>query len=41
VVRGASWGNVPPYLRSASRELFTADDRDFHIGFRLGRALAP
>ena len=41
VVRGGSWGNAPQYLRSASRDWFSADDRDFHIGFRLGRALAP
>jgi len=41
VVRGGSWGNVPQYLRSASRDWFSADDRDFHVGFRLGRALAP
>src|SRR6266545_547878 len=36
VVRGGSWGNVPQYLRSASRDWFSADDRDFHVGFRLG-----
>jgi formylglycine-generating enzyme required for sulfatase activity len=41
VVRGGSWGNIPQYLRSASREWFSADDRDFHIGFRLGRTLTP
>jgi formylglycine-generating enzyme required for sulfatase activity len=41
VVRGGSWGNVPQYLRSASRDWFSADDRDFHIGFRLGRTLTP
>src|SRR6266540_2014425 len=41
VVRGGSWGNVPQYLRSATRDWFSADDRDFHVGFRLGRALAP
>jgi len=41
VVRGGAWGNLSPLLRSASRDWFSADDRDFHIGFRLGRALAP
>ena len=41
VVRGGSWGNDPQYLRSASRDWFSADDRDYHIGFRLGRALVP
>jgi formylglycine-generating enzyme required for sulfatase activity len=41
VVRGGSWGTYPQYLRSASRDWFSADDVDFHIGFRLGRTLAP
>jgi len=41
VVRGGSWGTYPQYLRSASRDWFAADDRDFHVGFRLGRAFAP
>ncbi len=41
VVRGGSWGNVPQYLRSASRDWYGAADRDFHIGFRLGRTLTP
>jgi formylglycine-generating enzyme required for sulfatase activity len=41
VVRGGSWGNVPQYLRSASRDWYGATDRDFHIGFRLGRTLTP
>jgi len=41
VVRGGSWGTAPQYIRSASRDWFSADDRDFHIGFRLGRTLAP
>jgi formylglycine-generating enzyme required for sulfatase activity len=41
VVRGGSWGNAPQNLRSASRDWFSADDRDYHIGFRLARALVP
>jgi formylglycine-generating enzyme required for sulfatase activity len=41
VVRGGSWGNVAQYLRSASRDWYGAADRDFHIGFRLGRTLSP
>ena len=40
-VRGGSWGNEPPLLRSANRGWWSADDQDFHIGFRLARALAP
>jgi len=41
VVRGGSWGNVPQFLRSASRDWYGAADRDFHIGFRLGRTITP
>ena len=41
VVRGGSWANEPQLLRSANRSSWSADDQDFHIGFRLGRALAP
>jgi formylglycine-generating enzyme required for sulfatase activity len=41
VIRGGSWGNVPQFLRSASRDWYGAGDRDFHIGFRLGRTLTP
>jgi formylglycine-generating enzyme required for sulfatase activity len=41
VVRGGSWGTPSWQLRAASREMFSADDRDYNIGFRLGRALAP
>jgi formylglycine-generating enzyme required for sulfatase activity len=41
VVRGGSWGAVSQYLRSASRDWLSADDWDFHVGFRLGRTLRP
>jgi formylglycine-generating enzyme required for sulfatase activity len=40
VVRGGSWGTDPRELRSARSSLFSADDQDFHVGFRLGRTLA-
>jgi formylglycine-generating enzyme required for sulfatase activity len=40
VVRGGSWGTDTRELRSARSSLFSADDRDFHVGFRLGRTLA-
>jgi len=41
VVRGGGWASAPQYLRSAARDFFAADDRDFHVGFRLGRTLTP
>jgi formylglycine-generating enzyme required for sulfatase activity len=41
VVRGGSWGTLARYLRSANRDWYSADDRDFHIGFRLARTLIP
>jgi formylglycine-generating enzyme required for sulfatase activity len=41
VVRGGSWNNPPQYLRSATRLSFPADERDYRVGFRLGRSLAP
>ena len=41
VVRGGSWDTFPEELRSARSSWFPADDRDFHVGFRLARALAP
>lgn len=37
VVRGGSWGNNPEYLRSAVRSWYSAGDRDYYLGFRLGR----
>jgi formylglycine-generating enzyme required for sulfatase activity len=41
VVRGGSWGTLARHLRSANRDWYSADDRDFHIGFRLARTLMP
>jgi len=39
VLRGGSWSNVPPSLRSASRESNTATARYFNHGFRLVQGL--
>jgi formylglycine-generating enzyme required for sulfatase activity len=41
VVRGGSWGNFPPYLRSADRYRYTTDFRLNNLGFRVGRTLTP
>ena len=41
VLRGGSWDTYPGEVRSARSSAATADDRDFRIGFRLARALAP
>ena len=38
VLRGGSWGNVPAFLRSASRIRNTPDDRYFNLGLRLARS---
>jgi formylglycine-generating enzyme required for sulfatase activity len=37
VVRGGSWGGVPWYVRSASRTRYTADYRNYGVGFRLAQ----
>ncbi len=41
VVRGGSWGIVPPDLRSAYRLANTPDNRVNDLGFRVGRTLTP
>jgi formylglycine-generating enzyme required for sulfatase activity len=41
VVRGGSWIDGPPFLRSADRLKHSADLRDYGLGFRLARTLAP
>ena len=39
VLRGGSWYNDPPSLRSASRIRFKSVDRDKGMGFRVARTL--
>jgi formylglycine-generating enzyme required for sulfatase activity len=39
VVRGGSWGMLPGDLRSAYRFGVTTDDRNYNLGFRVGRTL--
>jgi formylglycine-generating enzyme required for sulfatase activity len=40
-VRGGGWNYDPGYLRSASRTNSTSDDRNYDVGFRVGRTLTP
>ncbi|RLJ16347.1 formylglycine-generating enzyme family protein [bacterium endosymbiont of Escarpia laminata] len=39
VLRGGSWGDVPQFVRSASRVRVTPDYRGTRVGFRLARTL--
>ncbi|TWG88479.1 formylglycine-generating enzyme required for sulfatase activity [Cupriavidus gilardii J11] len=39
VIRGASWGNVPSFVRAASRATYDADRRGANIGLRVARDL--
>ena len=41
VVRGGSWVDKPRNLRSAVRYGFASGDRDYDVGFRIARTLAP
>ena len=41
VLRGGSWFSNPRALRSANRNRFVPDDRDYDVGFRLARTLTP
>jgi formylglycine-generating enzyme required for sulfatase activity len=39
ILRGGSWFNLPWYLRAALRYGIATDNRDYGIGFRVGRTL--
>ena len=39
VLRGGSWRSGPSFCRSASRNWFDPDIRDYYLGFRLARSL--
>ena len=39
VVRGGYWGGLSWYRRSADRHRRVAEDRPYHVGFRLARTL--
>ena len=41
VVRGGSWFNFSPIVRSASRDRRATDARAYNIGFRVARTLTP
>jgi formylglycine-generating enzyme required for sulfatase activity len=41
VERGGSWNSNPDLLRSASRDWYAAGNRDYSLGFRVGRTLIP
>jgi formylglycine-generating enzyme required for sulfatase activity len=41
VLRGGSWYGNPRLLRSANRDRFTTDFRNYGFGFRVGRTLTP
>src|SRR5262249_35045303 len=41
VARGGSWYNGPQHLRSGYRRWYTAVDRYYYLGFRVGRTLNP
>jgi formylglycine-generating enzyme required for sulfatase activity len=41
VVRGGSWNYGPDGLRSAKRDMGIAHDRNYDVGFRVGRTLTP
>jgi formylglycine-generating enzyme required for sulfatase activity len=41
VVRGGSWLNTAINLRSAIRNRFTTDSRNYNLGFRVARTLTP
>jgi formylglycine-generating enzyme required for sulfatase activity len=41
VVRGGSWYLDPQTVRSAKRDRYTPDGRDYSLGFRVGRTLTP
>jgi formylglycine-generating enzyme required for sulfatase activity len=41
VLGGGSWVSLPSILRAAVRYAYTADNRLYNFGFRLGRTLTP
>ncbi len=41
VLRGGSWGTLPPSLRSAARSWSASIDHGNGVGFRVARTLAP
>ena len=41
VVRGGSWGNDPRGLRADGRSLSTPVNRNYDLGFRVARTVAP
>ena len=41
VLRGGSWVTVPGNLRTAFRAGYSAEDRNYNIGFRISRTLSP
>ncbi len=41
VVRGGSWYLYPQDLRSANRSGLSTDNRNYYLGFRVGRTLTP
>jgi len=41
VVRGGSWSGIPRFLRAAYRYVGTPDYRNYYIGFRVARTVAP
>jgi formylglycine-generating enzyme required for sulfatase activity len=41
VVRGGSWYEFPPNLRSADRGKESSGERNYGVGFRVGRTLTP
>ena len=41
VLRGGSWSNLPGNLRSANRNRVGTGVRNYYIGFRISRTLAP
>ena len=41
VLRGGSWSDTPSFLRAANRYRYATDDRNYSLGFRVARTLAP
>ena len=41
IARGGSWADAPRDLRSAARNSAAAEERNYTLGFRVGRTLTP